>query len=98
MTVPRGSGGTVAADNEEGPPCRFSPGTRIGRVGKPTPAAWPLSATLAGEPTAGDEHVFPAVVRERLAGKAGVQRLHLETGDVEEPSHSFLVAHHRELL
>jgi hypothetical protein len=34
---------------------------------------------------AGNEHVFPAVVGERLAGKAAVERLQLETGYVKEP-------------
>jgi hypothetical protein len=33
----------------------------------------------------GDEHVLLAVVGERLAGEAAIQRLQLETGDVEEP-------------
>ncbi len=33
----------------------------------------------------GDKHVFPAVVSERLAGEAAVERLHLKSCDVYEP-------------
>jgi hypothetical protein len=33
----------------------------------------------------GDEHVFLAVVGERLASKAAVERLQVETGDVQQP-------------
>ncbi len=33
---------------------------------------------------AGDEHVLPAIVGERLAGKAAVHRLHLKARDVDE--------------
>jgi hypothetical protein len=35
--------------------------------------------------TAGDEHVLPAVVGERLTGEAAVEGLQFETGDVDEP-------------
>jgi hypothetical protein len=48
--------------------------------------------------SAGDEKVLAAVVAERLAVEPGPERLQLETGDVDGPSHSFLVAHQRELV
>ena len=38
-----------------------------------------------GRSAAGDEHVLPALIGERLAGEAAMERLQLETGYVEEP-------------
>ena len=45
----------------------------------------PTLGNVTQKSTAGDEDLFPAVVGKRLAGKAGVERVHLESGDVEEP-------------
>src|SRR5260370_446405 len=65
----------------------------------------PVSGNVTRGRATGNEHVFAAVVGNRLAGEAAVERLQLaverlqlEVGDVKEPSHSFLVAHHRELV
>jgi hypothetical protein len=44
---------------------------------------WPAHRPDRRLATAGDEHVFPAVVTERLSGEAAVECLHLQARDID---------------
>jgi len=51
------------------------------------PSAWPMLKyrRSTAVSSVGDEHIFPAVIGVRLTGEPGIERLQLESGDVEEP-------------
>ena len=52
--------------------------------------------TAAERLPTGHEDVLTAVVGERFPGESAIESFEAQARDVEEPSHSFLVAHQSE--